>query len=382
MKKSVLREFAVAGCLAVVSAVLPATIRAEKPVDDFSWYDAFTQKTSTADKVTFHGYAYFDYVDAQHSNTTFDQHVFEPFFGYQVSDNVFAKLIVEFEHIGANEDAIVNGQGNERTIEVEQAEIDITAPWKTTTAAFGAILVPFGLENYYHAPSDNPLATRSRAFSEGGVFPNTFTDAGIQLTQQVPHVGILDVYTINGDARNGQVPQDSGPGGNNGKSVGAELQVTKLIDGLNVGVSAITGPWSDQGVFNPVTGSSESARSTRYGAHLDFQKPYFRFTGEMIAGTDQHDSAMLGAGGEKLDKKVSGYYAMLVLGPVKNVSLVARLGGFNNDREVKDNGKTEISYGIRYKMYPGLYVKTEYRVTTETPKVEDNMIISQISATF
>jgi hypothetical protein len=369
------------GCLILMAVLsLPSGVWGQGQEDeDFTFGDVFLTKKGK-EKVTFHGYAAFQYFDSEGNapggNNSFDQHIFEPFFGYQVNDNVFAKIIVEFEHAPEEVD---DDQFAE--IFIEQAEIDIT-PWQGTTVGFGAILVPFGLENYFHSPSDNRVISRPPLVKSGAnrnpILNNTWTDVGIQLTQNVPRVGTLDFYIINGSAvqdRGNRGRDTSGNFANTGKSLGAELQVTELYPGLNVGLSYIKGPHN----------TDNERYSWRFGLHalLNFNVVYLQ--AEYLTGIDEG----IGAASAGADRDVSGYYILASLAPPlpkvgDRLDLNIRYTDWTADHDAS-NSFSEIASGIRFKPYYNTWIKAEYQVNYENgsnPETDNNRIGLQLSVLF
>lgn len=345
--------------------------------DEFTFGDLFVTRSST-EKVRFHGYAAFQYFDAEGAspggNRTFDQHVFEPFFGYQVADHVFAKIILEFEHVPEEVD---DDQFAEFFI--EQAEIDIT-PWPGTTFAFGAILVPFGLENYLHSPSDNRLVSRPPMVKSGPngnpILNNTWTDVGIQFTHEIPMVGMIDLYTINGSAvqdKGSRGRDTKGASANSGKSYGTEVQVTKLLPGVNVGASYVTGP-HDPG---------SDLDSSRWGVHALADLGIIYLQAEYILGTDEG----LGASGG--DRDVSGYYALVSFVPPvasleNRLDLNVRYTDWTADKDAEKDF-TETAVGIRYRPYQNTWAKVEYQMNKEegsNTEVDNNVAAFQLSVLF
>ncbi|GEM_PF-1466883 len=377
------RRIMMVSCVCLVSMAvlsLPIGVRAQgEEAEDFTFSDVYLTKKGK-EKVTFHGYAAFQYFDSEGSapggNSSFDQHIFEPFFGYQVNDNVFAKIIVEFEHAPEEVD---DDQFAE--IVIEQAEIDIT-PRQGTTMGFGAILVPFGLENYFHAPSDNRLISRPPLVKSGAnqnpILNNTWTDVGIQLTQDVERVGTLDLYVINGSAvqNSGNRGRDtSGSSANTGKSLGAELQITELYPGLNVGLSYIKGPHN----------TNNEQYSWRFGLHalLDLKMVYLQ--AEYLTGIDEGvGAASLGA-----DRDVSGYYILVSVAPPlpkvgDRLDLNFRYTDWTADHDVSKRF-SEIASGIRFRPYHNTWIKAEYQVNDENgsnPDTDNNRIGLQLSVLF
>jgi hypothetical protein len=356
--------------------LLPAAGGAEEG-GDFTFGDLFVTRSST-EKVRFHGYAAFQYFDAEGGgpggNRTFDQHVFEPFFGYQVADKVFAKIILEFEHAPEEVD---DDQFAE--LFIEQAEIDIT-PWQGTTFAFGAVLVPFGLENYLHSPSDNRLITRPPVVKSGPngnpILNNTWTDVGIQVTHDLPRVGVIDLYTVNGSAVQGKGSRGrdtKGANANTGKSYGAEIQVTKLYPGLNVGASYVTGPHDPDSELD----------STRMGVHVLLNMGMIYLQGEYVMGTDE------GLGTVDTDRDVSGYYALVSFAPPlalleNRLDLNVRYTDWTADKDA-ENDFTETAVGLRYRAYQNTWAKVEYQMNKEkgsNTEVDNNVAALQLSVLF
>lgn len=334
-----------------LSVVFIGPAIATEEEDDFTFGDVFLLKESDQ-KVEFHGYSAFQYYDAEGGKPgSFDQHIFELFFGYQVNDRVFAKLILELEHIPERQD---DGQFAE--IFPEQAEIDITLR-DGTTLAFGGILVPFGLENYLHAPSDNRLITRP-PINKGGkaIVSNTWTDMGIQLTQEVQGVGVFDFYVINGSAKQTKGErgrEDKVANGNPGKSLGAEIQVTKLYPGLNLGASFIQGPHD----------TTNQLDSRRVGVHALMNWDRVRVQTEYMMGTDE------GIGSAAADRDSSGYYVVISFTPPADilqnrVDVNARWTDWTFDDDAGDD-HSEIAFGLRCRVFDLTWAKVEFQSNKE-----------------
>jgi hypothetical protein len=375
--KGFLRMFAV-GWLFVAAAPVPPAVAGEPdPGGEFTFEDVFS--TRHQDEVfRLHGYAAFQYFDSEGTppggNQSFDQHIFEPFFGYQVNEQVFTKIILEFEH---SPERVDDDQFAE--IFIEQAEIDLT-PWPGTTVAFGAILVPFGLENYFHAPSDNRLITRPPLVKSGAngnpILNNTWTDVGIQWIQQVPRVGSLDVYTVNGSAvqtRDTRGRDTSGANANAGKSVGAELQVTTLYPGLNVGLSYITGPHDPTSQLD----------SSRIGAHALLTLGSLQVQAEYLTGTDE------GLGTVTTDRDVFGYYVVGSIQPSlpgigTRLDVNLRYTDWTADDDA-GNDFSETAVGVRLLVATNTWLKAEYEINHEdgtNPDVSNNRVGVQLSVLF
>jgi hypothetical protein len=356
---------------------LPQITHAQGQDGDFTFEDVFSTRKKK-EKVTFHGYAAFQFFDREvpgpGGNNSFDQHIFEPFFGYQINDHVFAKIIIEFEHAPERTDDKQYAE-----IFIEQAEIDIT-PWEGTTFAFGAVLVPFGLENYFHSPSDNRLITRPPLVKSGAngnsILNNTWTDVGVQIIQDIPKTGTMDFYVINGSAvqnKDSRGRDTVGSNANSGKSFGAEIQVTELIPGLNFGFSYVTGPHD----------TNNNLESYRFGLHAFLKLGFAYLQGEYLLGTDE------GLGTASFDRDVSGYYVLLSLVPPlpaldNRVDFNVRYTDWTADDNAK-NDFSEIAFGPRIQIYKNTWIKAEYQINNENGnnvEIDNNQIGAQLTVLF
>ncbi len=345
--------------------------------DEFTFGDVFVQKSSE-EKVTFHGYVAFQYFDSEGAqpggNRSFDQHIFEPFFGYQVNDHVFAKLIFELEHSPEKQ-----GTGQYVELFIEQAEIDII-PREGTSIGFGAILVPFGLENYLHAPSDIRLITRPPIAKSGAngspVLNNTWTDVGIQLTQDISQWGTLDLYVINGSAlqtKSTRGRDTKGANANEGKSFGAEIQITEVFPGLNFGASYVTGTHD----------TADKLDSSRIGVHAVADLKTVHVTAEYVMGTDE------GTGTVTTDADLAGYYVTVSLTPPisgleDRLDVSVRYTDWTVDDDAK-NDFSERAYGIRYRLYENTWAKIEHQMNSEdgtNPEVDNDKFGLQLNVLF
>jgi len=344
-------------------------------------------------KIALHGYTAFQYFDREGENSSFDQHIFEPFFGYQVNDRVLAKLIIEIEHAPESQ-----GGNTFAELFIEQAEVDLVLR-EDTTIGFGAIIVPFGLENYLHAPPDNRLVTRPPILhGEHSIIQSTWTDVGIQFTHTMRPLGMLDLYVINGSAEQGkdQRGRDTkGPNANSNKSLGAEIQFTQLYSGANVGFSGVFGAHDKKGDLD----------SWRLGVHamLDTGLTYFR--GEYLLGTDEG----LGQGavfkteqdpqGQTVptkellspgeDRDLEGFYVIVsqtILMPVieDRLDFNVRYSSWTTDDAQRFNF-SELAFGARYLLFPNTHLKAEYQTNKETghaEKKEDDLFSMQLTVLF
>ncbi len=320
-----------------------------------------TFAASGTDKVQWHGYYEFEYIDAQDKNTTMDAHKITVWMGVPINDIVFLSSEIEYEHFpraGSNPSAGGNGE-----IKIDSSQLSIM-PVETFRGYVGVYYVPFGIEYLSYPGFKNKLVTRPRVMKSGGIIPGTWSATGVGFNNAFSDIGQLDVFYINGDANNGGVSRDSKSGGNEGKSLGARVMFDGLLEGLNIGGSFISGKYDAANLYD----------STRIGAHIraDFDKIFDNtiapvFIAEYVIGEDQQDSFVANQ-----DRDVSGYYAQLSSRVTSLVELVARYGQYDNDKEKTDNSKTETSLGVVLHMIENFQIKAEYQMNDEEGAANDN----------
>lgn len=336
----------------LASVFYPAQVKAaEEKVGLVSSFSDLYLRRHLDKGIALHGYTSFKYIEKEGENGTFDQHIFEPFFGYQVNDHVFAKIIFEFEHSPE-----FQGSGLFSEFFIEQAEVDITFQ-KGTTIGFGAILVPFGLENYLHAPPDNRLITRPPMMhGDNAILRSTWTDVGIQFTHAINEMGVVDLYLINGSAAQGKEERGrdtKGPNANNGKSIGAEIQVTQVDPRFNVGLSGVIGPHDTGGDLD----------SWRLGLHALFDNGITRFRGEYLIGTDEG----LATAGQ--DRDVEGFYlivtqTLFLPGTKDKLDVSVRYADWTiDDKQALDF--SELAFAARYRLFRNTWLKVEQQYLDE-----------------
>lgn len=325
-----------------------------------------TFAASGSDKVQWHGYYEFEYVDAQDKNTTMEAHKITVWMGVPLNEIVFLSAEIEYERfprMGKNPSAGENGE-----IKIDSSQLSIM-PVENFRGYVGVYYVPFGIEYLSYPGFKNKLVTRPKVMKSGGIIPGTWSDVGIGFSNTFSNVGQLDVFYINGDANNGGVSRDrdSAKGGNEGKSLGARIMFDGLIDGLNIGGSYISGKYDAANLYG----------STRVGAHIraDFDRIFDTamapvFIAEYVTGNDEQASSDLA--GNSIDKKVDGYYAQLSSRVSPLVEFVGRYGVYDNDKRQIDNGKTETSLGVVLHALENFQIKGEYQMNGEDGTAKDN----------
>lgn len=331
-----------------------------------------TSVSSLAQRLDIHGYLDLEYFDNRQrgtsGNSTFDNHHLTLWSGWKISDMVYAKAEIEYEH--ANGISEGRSAGDRGDIKVETAQIDIT-PLNNTRFSLGAFIVPFGIEGEAHASPINRLVTRPTVARQ--IIRGTWTDVGVWANQTVPGIGELALYMINGDGRNGGVNRDTQGGGNDGKTLGGRLRFNQLVNGLDMGVSLANGK------HDP----NNDSRSTRFGLHLatDLRQwlslsRELSLRGEWLFGRDEKGSTV-GPVGDKRDARLQGWYLQLVKGLSQDIEAIVRYGQYDEDQGISDNLKQELSVGLGYKLFSNMKLKLEYQWNMEEgPRRASNNLIA------
>ncbi|MFQ5431841.1 MAG: hypothetical protein ACE5EN_04965 [Nitrospinota bacterium] len=279
-----------------------------------------------------------------------------------INDKVFLSSELEYEHFPRLEDG-PQKTGGSGEIKVDSAQLSIT-PFDGFRGYVGIWYVPFGIEYLSYPGYKNKLVSRPKVMKSGGVIPGTWSDVGIGLSKAFKGIGRLDVYQVNGDAKNGGVSRDDKTGGNWSKSLGARVMLDGLADGFNIGASYVSGKWDADDRFN----------SVRTGVHLRVDSDklfgneiYPVLLGEYVTGKDENASSVSGK-----DKKVSGYYAQISSRVTRLTELVARYGAYDSDEEKVDNGRTETSFGAVLHLWDNFQIKGEYQINGEEGTETDN----------
>jgi len=311
-------------------------------------------------KITWHGYYEFEYWDSENRNNTFDAHKITTWMGVQLNKRAYFSAEIEYEHAPKLPKERAGGSGE---INLDSAQLRLM-PFDDTVAYFGVFYVPFGIEYYSYPGHKNKLVSRPKVMKSGGVIPGTWSDVGFGVNQVIPNVAQVDVFLINGDARNGGVSRDSSQGGNDSKTFGARVMFDQFIEGLNIGASYAAGKWDEE----------NENKSARFSAHLRVdsdiitQIPYAPvLIAEYVSGADEMDSSVTDK-----DKNVYGYYAQLSSSVHPKLEVVARYGEYNNDEDKTDNTKTETSVGLVWHMMEGVQAKVEYQWNEEEGVEQDN----------
>ena len=200
------------------------------------------------ENMIFHGYVDLEWKNGafdraqggSRGHNFFDNHHFNLWFGYRITDDLIAKSEIEIEHAG-------------EVFELEFATLE----WKPFSSDFleivmGMILVPLGVENPVHASVWNKLI--SRPLPSLSIIPGTYGDIGIEARGWYPSFSAPKLryhfYIVNGlgDDDGDQIyEQDAltrGRDNNGNKAVGTQIAVFPM-QGLELGGSGYLGLWDD-----------------------------------------------------------------------------------------------------------------------------------------
>ena len=300
-------------------------------------------------EVSWHGYFEFEYLDAEEKAPTFDMHKITVWMGVKLSQAAFVSSEVEYEHSPS-----ISGSGaGAGKIKLDSAQLRLT-PWESSAAWFGLFYVPFGIEYHSYPGHKNRFVTRPKVMKGGGVIQGTWSDVGAGASISAGP-GALDVYIVNGDARNGGIARDTDEGGNDAKTLGARFSLNNLAPGLDLGASYAGGKWDTEGKL----------ASSRLGAHLKVDLGASAglplaplFIAEYVEGKDER------AATDGNDLEVGGYYAIAGISPFPWLQLSLRHGAWNSGKVSNGKDNTETSFGAAWTVSANLMAKAEYQTAS------------------
>jgi hypothetical protein len=339
-------------------------------------FDVSESSVSQDKKIQMHGNFEFEYWDADGSAGTFDAHKLLLWTGIQLSDKAFVSAEVEYEHA-----PVLKGSGGKQgEVKLDSAQLRLM-PTTTTSAYFGIFYAPFGIEYMSYPAHKNKLITRPKVMKSGSIVPGTWSDVGMGVNQVINGVGQLDVFVLNGDAKNGGISREKDAGGNDSKTIGARFMLDQMVDGLNAGISFVNGNYDE--------GNDNAATLTGIHLRLDSEKmtnmsaaPVFIM--EYVTGNQAKNSAVSDDTGTALDKKMNGYYLQLSSKVLTNMEVAVRYGSYDNDTEITDNAKSETSVGITWHLpRESVQIKAEYQMNAESAnETDNNVFVTQIVANW
>lgn len=331
----------------------------------------------------FHGFLNLEYLDyeqegSRSGNSTYDQHYFYFAAIARIRQNVTAIGEIEYEHGGEE-------------IKVDRAFIDINLLRPYVNVRAGKFYAPFGLEiREYQSPVrktvSRPLMTRQLMFNE-------WTETGLNLYGSAPAGPLTLTYDVamangpgdnDGDAdtipdiyefTSGDVQALQNRDNNSNRTVIGRFGANFAPAGLDVGVSGAGGRWTDTG--------SESLDWQQIGADAKFSMMGIDVRGEYAKRSVDLPS---GAGSSELE--MDGYYAqaayriMLDLPNVYYLEPVVRYDAIDPNTDTDDDETTQLSFGLNYSPWSHVVVRTEYQMTDEDPKKDNDGLLFQLVVDF
>jgi len=295
----------------------------------------------------------------------FDDHHFNMVVFGQITGNLFADVEVEYEHAGTE-------------LNFEYGYIGYTGI-KNLRIMAGKFIIPFGRFNKdLHATWINKMIDRPNGFKN--ILPQTYSDVGIWLSGAIPMNNgtrvTYDMFAINGlmgpdggDIRGMRGnARDKFPGGgrDNSKTLGGRLGFEFAPQGLDFGVSVLSGNYSD----DPVNDLS----LTWVGADAAFRKSGFELRGEIIHANQESSEG---------DLKKTGGYGQLAYLIKSRYEPVVRYSSRNMPGDSGD--KSRLSIGFNYYLSPSSVVRLNYHFNLEDKdefKKDNNVIAAQFTLAF
>ncbi|MBH23942.1 MAG: hypothetical protein CMH57_05680 [Myxococcales bacterium] len=331
---------------------------------------------------------------------SFDQATAGIFIGSPIyEDKVYASLAVEF----FNQPRAFNGLGR-RLIVLEQAEIELATPVEGLRVGVGGFLVPFGLEDERHASVVNPFITRPEVMSGGTIYPGTWSDLGVRVGWRVKGVGQAVVYSVNGDVANQRLALQTALGVNAapltdaearqqdlhvfgftapadinaGKSYGARLSLDGLLEGVNLGGSAVWGRYDEDNerATWAAGGHLELVLGEALAGALGRVLPLPTLLGEYVRTAEEGSDTVAGR-----DRARYGVYGVALQPLIWDVELLVRYEFFDPDTETFDDEAQVIALGTRWTIYPNTFAKAEYRIRDENrpDELKNNLFALQLA---
>jgi hypothetical protein len=315
------------------------------------------------------GYADFEAVyenvggDEDNTDFFFDNHHFNLIAVGYIVDDVFAAVEIEYEHAGEE-------------IALEYGYVAYTGLRDIRIMA-GKFIVPFGRFNKdLHPTPLNKIPARPYGFSQ--VMPQTYNDVGLWVSGTAAlnedMRAVVDAFVVNGlmgeDGGSIRSMRDNDreeqvDGVDNNKALGGRLGVEMPFVGLDFGLSAYTGNYSDT--------STDDLTITLFGLDGSFQKSGWVFRGEYV-------SASQDATGGELSK--SGYYVQASYLLASRFEPVVRYSSRDMPGDADD--RSRVALGASVYVTPAACVRLAYLLNSEPDgfETDDNAAILQFNVLF
>lgn len=298
------------------------------------------------------------------SQVNFDNHHFNLVLMGSLSNNLFADAEVEYEHGGSE-------------TQLEYGYIGY-AGIKNMRIMAGKFIVPFGRFNKdLHATWINKMIDRPNGFKD--ILPQTYSDFGLWVSGAAAmsegNRFTYDVFLVNGlmgsdgggirGMRNNYEDKYPGGGSDNNKSIGTRLGLDFAPSGFDVGLSVMTGNYSDT--------PDENLSLTLTGVDLAYHYEGIEVRGELVHASQEVSD------GDNLSKTGGYMQAAYKLAP--KVEPVVRWSSRNMPGDGSD--KSRFSLGINYYLSSASSVRINYHINNEKVNDSDNNVFAtQFNMTF
>lgn len=334
---------------------------------------------NNANKLTIGGYVQIDYNEPDGpAPGNLDVHRLVLLFGYKFSDKVSFLTEIELEHV--------------KEIYVEQAFVNYSFNTAFNLRG-GLMLVPMGYVNEYHEPP--VFYGVERPGLDKYVVPTTWRELGIGATGNLENLSLrYQAYIFNGfiSYKDGEGTLRGIDGLRKGRQKGAEsvIQSPNLsmkldyygILGLKLGVAGYFGETQtdDTSVEHSTVGVSMVGLNATYLYRDLTLRGQYVFTS--LSGTEEYNDLT----GKDLGSKIDGFYLeaaynlmpLIAKNTQKTLSVFGRYEMYNThadtagDLEVNQAyDRTDITFGLDFKIAPGVVVKADYQFLTDAKEDSD-----------
>lgn len=350
-------------------------------------------QNNSGNKLSIGGYGevnfYKPFIENTISNSTLDVQRFVLMLGYKFSDRAQIIAEIEYEHV--------------KEVYMEQAFFQYRINDYINLRG-GLMLIPMGLVNEFHEPTTFNGVIRPHL--DKYIVPTTWREIGAGVTGRIQSVSLkYQVYITNGfNGYDGSAKFNGKNGLRGGRQKGAKSFMssptysTKLdyygIPRLKLGAAAYIGN-SQSTAYNGIDENDQNmiaaADSTVVGINMIGLNAIYTIKGFQLRGQYVHTSISNSieynaSTGSDLANTMDGYYAEVSYNVFHNTNIKTSLIPFVRyekyythkkvDSEITQNlayNRTDITFGLGYKITPGLGVKADYQIyQNEDPNSTDS----------
>ncbi|MFQ5637325.1 MAG: porin [bacterium] len=299
-------------------------------------------------------YGYFDLEievsnkDAAAKRWTFDQHHFNVVTIYRLNDcfRVFGEI--EWEH-GISLESGGSGSG---LVALERAWVEYKHSDGLKIKA-GKFLPPFGIYNLKHDATPTFLSS----FLPNAIYgKHTNTSGGKQRLYAKFATGVQVLGTLfsgqwQGDyylyLSNGRGAQPGEKDDNSNKGVGARLEISPPLEELKLGVS----------FYTDKNGTANNTKQTTLAFDVALRRSNFLIEAEYFAPRLEKVDTL----GVPVDdfRTSRGFYVQAAYTLLGQLTPFAQLNFFDPDSETRNDGESDIVFGLNLSLTPRVYLKSE-----------------------